>query len=62
MEFARNAGLPGVLVRSGKMEKYLEVKRNIEGVDYDVAPDFLGAVELCLKRAGGSTKSLSSNI
>jgi histidinol phosphatase-like enzyme len=50
MEFAHNAGLPGVLVRSGKMEKYAGATRDIEGLVYDVAPDFLSAVELCLKK------------
>lgn len=53
MEFAHNAGLPGVLVRSGKMENYVESVRQIEGKAYDVAPNFLTAVELCLKKASG---------
>lgn len=52
MEFARNAGLPGVLVRTGKMEKYVDNVRDIEGTTYEVAPDFLRAVESGLKRAG----------
>jgi glycerol-3-phosphate cytidylyltransferase len=53
MEFAHNAGLPGVFVRSGKMEQYVEPAKQIKGVAYDVAPDFLRAVELCLKKVGG---------
>ena len=50
MEFASNAGLPGVLVRTGKLEQYTEEVKEINGVAYDVAPNFLRAVESCLQK------------